>query len=74
MAIQIERFIPVEEFKEKMKDFTDKIKGSNKNPGVNEVFLPGEIEYNREKENRENGIPLPRETRADLEKLYNAKA
>ncbi len=74
MAIQIERFIPVEEFKEKMKDFRDKIKESNKNPGVDEIFLPGEIEYNRETEYRANGIPLPRETRADLEKLYNAES
>ena len=73
VAIQIDRFIPVKEFKGKMKDFTDKIKGSKKNPGVKEIFLPGEIEYNREMENRANGIPLPSETRVDLENLYNAK-
>ena len=74
MAIQIDRFIPVDVFKAKMKDFTDRIKGSKKNPGVEEIFLPGEIEYNRETAFRAGGIPLPEETRVDLERLYNTEA
>jgi LDH2 family malate/lactate/ureidoglycolate dehydrogenase len=41
---------------------------------VDEIFLPGEIEYHREKENRANGIPIPQETRADIERLYESKA
>lgn len=73
MAIQIERFISIKDFKMKMNDFRDKIKRSNRNPGVGEIYLPGEIEYNREKENRANGIPLLQETRADLEKLYESE-
>jgi LDH2 family malate/lactate/ureidoglycolate dehydrogenase len=71
-AIQIERFISVQEFKEKMKDLTVKIKSSDRKPGVNEIFLPGEIEFNREKENRERGLSLPGETKSELEKLFES--
>lgn len=59
MAIDINRFIPIETFKERMDLYIKEIKAEPKAEGVNEIFIPGEIEHRRVIERKENGIDLP---------------
>jgi LDH2 family malate/lactate/ureidoglycolate dehydrogenase len=59
-AINIEAFIPLTEFKARMDQMIRDIKNSKKAKGVEEIFLPGEIEMGIEAKRRREGIPLSR--------------
>ncbi len=58
IALDISRFIPLDSFKSEMSKYIDSIKNLKKAKGFDEIYLPGEIEYNNEKISRENGIKL----------------
>jgi len=57
-AIDISKFIQVDRFKTRMEQMIAEIKALPKNDGVDELFVPGEIEHNRRRERRKNGIEL----------------
>lgn len=59
IAIDINRFIPLDLFKERMDQYIQEIKAEPKAPGVEEIFIPGELEYRRSEERKKNGIELP---------------
>lgn len=68
-AIDIESFIPYKEYEEKVAGYIEEVKNCPKRNGVNEIFLPGEIEK-REMERRiKLGIPLDQEVVSALKKL-----
>lgn len=46
MAIDINKFRPFEEYQKDVDEYYKKIKNSRKKPGIEEIFLPGEIEHN----------------------------
>ncbi|MFC1788185.1 Ldh family oxidoreductase, partial [Patescibacteria group bacterium] len=56
IAIDIERFMPISEFKQRMQDFSEMLKAAAA-PGQ-QVWLHGEIENQRRQENLELGIPF----------------
>lgn len=58
MAIDPEIIRPLDELKKDLDDYYTKIKNSAKKEGVEEIYLPGEIEYNNSKRLIENGIEL----------------
>jgi LDH2 family malate/lactate/ureidoglycolate dehydrogenase len=58
MAIDIEWFMPLTEFKARMDEFIGMVKAAKKRPGVEEIFVPGEIDYLREVDYRQNGARL----------------
>ncbi|MFW6116892.1 MAG: Ldh family oxidoreductase [bacterium] len=58
-AIDIDDFLPVEEFIETVQELISWVKSSRKKEGVSEILLPGEPEYRTAQERRETGIPLP---------------
>jgi LDH2 family malate/lactate/ureidoglycolate dehydrogenase len=58
MAINVEAFMPVAEFKRRMDARIRSIKQSELLPGVTEILMPGERELKLERERRKNGIPL----------------
>ncbi len=58
IAIDIEWFMPVEEFKVRMDDFIKMIKAAKLRPGFDEILVPGEIDYRREMDYRANGARL----------------
>ncbi|KUK14265.1 MAG: Ldh family oxidoreductase [Synergistetes bacterium] len=58
IVIDVSRFIDLNEFKEKMKVYFATVKGLKKAHGVEEIFIPGEIEFRREKRSREEGVEL----------------
>ena len=66
IAIDIEKFQPWDSYSQKVEDLIRQIKGSKKAPGVNEIFLPGEMEHNRMTENEANGVSLPVELIVEL--------
>jgi len=61
-AIDIESFMPVDEFKEQVNVLVQKIKSSKLRPGFTEILIPGEPEYRNEKERLKNGISIPDRT------------
>ena len=71
-AIDIERFIPLSEFKERMEQLIEQIKGSALAPGSTGIFFPGEIEYNLKQERLARGIPLDAFVRGELRREAEA--
>lgn len=55
IALDIAWFMPVAEFKARMDDFINMAKSAKKRPGVEEILVPGEVEYRREQGYRQNG-------------------
>jgi LDH2 family malate/lactate/ureidoglycolate dehydrogenase len=58
LAIDVERFMPLGQFRDLMKGYVASIRGSRKAAGTARIYLPGEIESEKEKSSRERGIEL----------------
>lgn len=58
IAIDIARFMPVEEFTARMEKLVAEIKGTPAAPGYDEVLVAGEPEWRMEAERRKNGVPI----------------
>ncbi len=65
--LNIEAFLDLEEFKARMDETIDRIKGSQRRPGVDEILIPGERSARKAAANRAAGIPLAEETLAELQ-------
>jgi LDH2 family malate/lactate/ureidoglycolate dehydrogenase len=57
-AIDVDWFMPLASFRERMARLTGMIKASRLRPGFDEVLIPGELEHRRETEKRRSGVPL----------------
>jgi LDH2 family malate/lactate/ureidoglycolate dehydrogenase len=68
-AIDVESFIPYQEYKEKIVRYIGEVKDCPKREGVNEIFLPGEIEKREMALRIKLGIPLDKEVLSALRKL-----
>ncbi len=62
IAIDIQKFMPLNEFAVSMDEYIQKIKGMKKAGFASEIFIPGEIEYRKELQSRENNIALDEKT------------
>lgn len=69
IAIDIERWMPKTLFFERLGRFIDEIKGAERLSGVEEIYLPGELEHRRTVERLAQGVPVPDDTLADLHRL-----
>jgi len=69
VAINIEAFQPVAEFKKSVDALIRDIRGSKRLPGVDRIRLPGEGSYAAREDRLENGIPLPPPLLASLNRL-----
>jgi len=58
LAINVERFMPLDQFRGLMKGYVDSIRASRKAKGTARIYLPGEIEAEKERASRERGIEL----------------
>ena len=58
-AIDISRFMNLEDFKSAVSAMTAEIKGLRKAEGFSDILMPGELELTRAAANRQNGIELP---------------
>ena len=73
-CIDISKFIPLEVFRERLDLMRAGIKALPKNEGVDEIFMPGEIEQRKTAERKEKGIPVPEpvfQELGELSKKYN---
>ncbi|UOR11366.1 Ldh family oxidoreductase [Halobacillus amylolyticus] len=69
LAIDVSVFLGPENYAEKIENVISFVKDSKKAPGVEETFLPGEIEFKREEANKDQGVPMSEEVFAQLLKL-----
>jgi LDH2 family malate/lactate/ureidoglycolate dehydrogenase len=58
LAIDIERFIDRRQFQGLIQSYFTAIKASKKADGVSRIYLPGEIEFEKEKESIKEGIEI----------------
>lgn len=66
MAIDIAAFQPVAEFKAQAAAFVTQLKATPRAPGVDEILLPGELEWRTRAQRQREGIPLPAATWARI--------
>jgi LDH2 family malate/lactate/ureidoglycolate dehydrogenase len=71
LAINIDDFTPLQDFKAKVDDLCSSIKSCPPAPGFSEVLIPGEIEYRTEQKRLHEGIPIDDETWQSIEALCN---
>jgi ureidoglycolate dehydrogenase (NAD+) len=67
LAIRIDRFLPLEQFLDRMDALIEQIRSSTLAPGSSGVFLPGEIESLQKQERLVTGVPLDGRTVEALE-------
>ncbi len=60
--IDIDQFMPQQEYAALMEKYVASIKSARKMPGVTEILMPGEIEMRRLAERQKNGVAVPDET------------
>jgi len=58
LAIDPTGFTPLQEYKERVDRLIEYLKASPTQPGVQEVFVPGEIEYRTMQQRLKEGIPI----------------
>src|SRR5258708_19052457 len=58
MAIDVARFMPVEEFTARVEQLVTLMKSTATAPGYDEVMVAGDPEWRMEAERRQNGIPI----------------
>ena len=68
-ALKVDCFMPVDEFKERVDAFVREIRSLPKAEGVGRIYLPGEIEFEKEEESMRLGIALDRGVLNDLNEV-----
>jgi LDH2 family malate/lactate/ureidoglycolate dehydrogenase len=69
LAVDIERFMPLGQFTALFRDYLASIKSSRRAKGVFRIFLPGEIEYEKEQRSLKEGIEVNPATAGKLNAL-----
>ncbi|MFQ3645812.1 MAG: Ldh family oxidoreductase [Anaerolineae bacterium] len=69
IAIDIEFFMPLQTFIDRIDHFIRDIKSQKLRPGFDEILVPGEIDYRREQHYRLNGCELDAEVFDQLQEL-----
>ncbi len=58
LAMDIKRFMSYDQFEGLIRSYVTKLKASRKAPGVERIYLPGEIEIERERESFQQGVEV----------------
>ena len=69
VVINVEKFLSLDEFKNKMDTMIRDIKQSPRAKGVDEILLPGELERRKRDKRIVEGIPLGNKTYSDLKDI-----
>jgi LDH2 family malate/lactate/ureidoglycolate dehydrogenase len=69
LAVEIERFMPLGQFTALLRAYLSSIKASRKAKGVSRIYLPGEIEYEKEQRSLNEGIEVGPDTAGKLNAL-----
>jgi len=73
-VVNIDDFIPVDEFKKRMDSLIRRIKSSKLRPGFKEILLPGEPELRTEMKRRKEGIYIPDRTWEEIMRIAEKKS
>jgi LDH2 family malate/lactate/ureidoglycolate dehydrogenase len=66
IIIDVEKFMPIEQFKATTDEYIRSIKSSRKAEGVNEIYLPGELEFKKYEEYMKTGYEVSEALGAEL--------
>lgn len=69
MAIDIQKLMDLDQFSQTMDEYLRSVKSMKKAKFASEIYLPGEIEYNRQAASRETGIELDDQAAGALNRL-----
>jgi LDH2 family malate/lactate/ureidoglycolate dehydrogenase len=69
MAVDIARFMPLDQFQPLLRAHLRAIRESTKAPGTSRIYLPGEIESEQEKRSAANGVEVSAATVSHLNQL-----
>ena len=69
LLIDPTRFMPLDEFKANIDRYIRMMKDSRKAPGVDEIFLPGEIEFRKFEANKKTGMSFSPALEKELSEL-----
>lgn len=67
LTLDVGRFLPLPEFRDRMDQLIRDVRSSETAAGVERIYVPGEIEHERRLENLEAGIPVAEGVIAELE-------
>ena len=62
LAIDIKRFLPVEDFRQRVEHFVTMMKSSPVAEGFDEVLVAGDPQWRTERQRSAEGIPIPAAT------------
>jgi LDH2 family malate/lactate/ureidoglycolate dehydrogenase len=69
MAMNIENFVPLEEFKKTTSEILQELRDSKKAPNRNRIYTAGEKEYENEQRIRAEGVPVIPDLQNDIRAL-----
>ena len=69
MAVDIQRLIPLEEERVRVAEYIRQFKSVKLKDGVQEVYLPGELEWRAQQQRSQTGIPLSEKSVGELNAL-----
>jgi LDH2 family malate/lactate/ureidoglycolate dehydrogenase len=67
VAISVEAFAPAAEFKRQVDGVIRAMRGAERLPGVERIWLPGEQSHHKREDRITNGIPMPKPLRDSLD-------
>ena len=73
MAVDIGRFMPLTRFETLLSEYATAIRNSKKAPGVERIFLPGEIEADRANASKSRGIEVDSQIAEKINQLLAEK-
>ncbi|HUE76283.1 MAG TPA: Ldh family oxidoreductase [Chloroflexota bacterium] len=73
MAIRVDAFMPVVEFKSRMDEMIDQINHSTRAEGVERIYVPGEIEFDLQRRRETEGLLVESAIMEELESLAGPK-
>jgi LDH2 family malate/lactate/ureidoglycolate dehydrogenase len=69
MTIAVERYMPLDEFTGRMEQLIDQLHACPRAPGVERIYVAGEIESELQERRSREGVPLEESVLADLERV-----
>jgi LDH2 family malate/lactate/ureidoglycolate dehydrogenase len=68
-ALRIEAFMPIADFRDRMDQIIEGMRSCPRAPGVEQIFVPGQIEHETERRRSAEGIPLNPQLQQELRTL-----
>lgn len=72
MTIDVARYMPLAEFQERMAQMIQQLHDCPKLPGVDRIYVAGEIEWELQSRREREGVPLEESVLAELDKVGQA--